>query len=36
LHDGNVIENKAIKMIGSIEQLVMNNLPKNIMEINFL
>jgi ABC-type multidrug transport system ATPase subunit len=36
LHDGNVIENKAIKMIGSIEQLFINNLPQNIMEINFM
>ena len=36
LDNGNVIEDKDIQKIGSIEKLFINNLPQNIMEINLL
>jgi ABC-type multidrug transport system ATPase subunit len=34
LHEGNIIENKNIQDINSLETLFLNNLPQNILEIN--
>jgi len=34
LNEGNIIENKDVKDIGSLETLFLNNLPKNILSIN--
>jgi len=35
LHEGNIIENKNIQDINSLETLFLNNLPQNVLEINF-
>ena len=34
LHEGNIIENKNIQDINSLETLFLNNLPQNILAIN--
>jgi len=34
LNEGNIIENKDVKNIGSLETLFLNNLPENILSIN--
>jgi len=34
LNEGNIIENKDVKDIGSFETLFLNNLPQNILSIN--
>jgi ABC-type Na+ transport system ATPase subunit NatA len=34
LHEGNIIENKNIQDINSLETLFLNNLPQNVLEIN--
>ena len=34
LNEGNIIENKDVKDIGSLETLFLNNLPENILSIN--
>jgi len=34
LNEGNIIENKDVKDIGSLETLFLNNLPQNILSIN--
>jgi len=34
LNEGNIIEDKDVKDIGSLETLFLNNLPKNILSIN--
>jgi len=34
LHEGNIIENKDMQSIGSLEMLFLNNLPQNVLSIN--
>jgi len=34
LNEGNIVENKDVKDIGSLETLFLNNLPQNILSIN--
>jgi len=34
LHEGNIIENKDMQSIGSLEALFLNNLPQNVLSIN--
>jgi hypothetical protein len=34
LNEGNIIENKDVKDIGSLETLFLKNLPENVLSIN--
>jgi len=34
LNEGNIIENKEVRDIGSLEKLFLNNLPQNVLSIN--